>query len=55
MACSWFSSFFEKAFVSLVDRRIPMRIESFCRSVWLVKTCLISGVPETTAFRAPMH
>jgi hypothetical protein len=32
MAAAWFSTFFEKPFVSRVNRRIPMRIVWFCRS-----------------------
>ena len=29
--CRWFASFFEKALVSRVNRRIPIRIERFWR------------------------
>jgi len=51
----WFSRFFEKAFVSLVKRRLPMRTVRFCRSMWLVETNRLTGLPLIQVFLAPMQ
>jgi hypothetical protein len=37
-ACSWFANFFEKTFVNRVNRRMDIRMDRFCRLVWLVET-----------------
>jgi len=44
--CAGFSAFFEKAFVSRVMRRLPMRILRFWRSTKLVETCFGSQSVE---------
>ena len=54
-ACRRFSTFFEKPFVSLVKRRIPMRIVRFCRSTKLVEMCCCFGLPTIEIARAPIH
>ena len=45
----WFSHFFENAFVSLVKRRIPIRMLRFCRSAYDVEMCSGSGSPHFTS------
>src|SRR5687768_1636726 len=47
--CPWFSIFFEWAFVSRVNRRMPIRIVRFCRSTKLVLMCCRSGLPRNVA------
>jgi hypothetical protein len=51
----WFSTFFEKALVSRVKRRMDIRLVRFCRSTKLVETCFRSGLPVTRWRRHPMH
>jgi hypothetical protein len=54
-AWTWFASFFEKAFVSRVKRRIPIRIERFWRSTYEVEICAGSGFPLILWRSAPRH
>jgi hypothetical protein len=49
-----FSAIFLKALVSRVNRRIDMRMVSFCRSTWLEEMWRGSGDPQTSSFRVPM-
>src|ERR1017187_8614835 len=37
----------QKCFTGGVIRRIPMRIERFCRSTWDVQMRVLSGLPKT--------
>lgn len=46
----WFSTFFEKALVSRVNRRTLMRMMRFARTTYDVLTCFLSGQPETACF-----
>jgi hypothetical protein len=46
---------FEKAFVSLVNRPIDIRIVRFWRSTNDVLTCFGSGVPAMICDVVPMH
>jgi hypothetical protein len=50
IAAAWFSTFFENALVSRVNRRIDIRMVRFCRSISLVEMCAGTGV---AADRAP--
>jgi hypothetical protein len=43
-----FSIFFEKALVSRVNRRIPIRVDKFCRSTSDVDALARLGLPCTT-------
>jgi hypothetical protein len=54
-AASRFSTFFEKAFVSRVNRRMLIRMVKFCRSTNEVETYLGSGWPSMRVFRQPVH
>ena len=45
----WFAIFFEKALVSRVNRRLPMRMLRFERSTIDVLTFFKSGLPFTMA------
>ena len=51
----WFSSFFPKALVSRVKRRMPIRMLRFCRSTYDVLMCFGSGLPVTGRGTAPRH
>lgn len=51
----WFSSFVERALVSRVKRRIPIRMVRLLRSTWLVDMCASSGRPSTVRFLIPVH
>jgi hypothetical protein len=51
--CEWFSAFFENAFVSLVMRRFPIRIERFWRSENDVLMCF--GVHSYLLLEASCH
>ena len=55
VAYSWFSSFFEKALVSLVKRLIPIRIVRLWRSTKLVDMSVLSGLPLITCLSAPIQ
>jgi hypothetical protein len=55
IAAMWFSSFLLKAFVNRVNRRIPVLIVRFCRSMYEVLMCFESGLPIPTFFSQPMH
>jgi len=55
MAYIWFSSFFEKALVSLVNRLILILIVRFCRSAKLVEILEVSGLPIMTREFVPVH
>jgi hypothetical protein len=54
-AWQWFSNFFEKAFVSRVNRRMLIRMVNFCRSTNDVLISDGSGLPWITCFIVPMH
>ena len=49
------SHFFEKAFVSLVIRRIAIRTVRFERSICDVQTRSILGLPWTFTLSVPIH
>src|ERR1700720_3895258 len=54
-ACVWFSTFFENAFVSRVNRLMCILSVRFERSENDVLTCLGSGFPSISSLRAPVH
>ena len=53
--CACISTFLEKAFVSLVNRRIDIRIVRFWRSTYDVLTCFGFGLPVTVFTSQPKH
>jgi hypothetical protein len=54
-AAAWFSTFFEKAFVKRLNRRIDIRIVRFSLHVGRGDVFFGSGAPVTTSALQPGH
>ncbi len=53
--CNGFRTFFEKAFVRRVKRRMLIRMVRFWRSTYDVLMCLFFGLPIFGVFLIPVH